>query len=1070
MSWYFMKKINNSNKGFTLVELLLVIVIMGVLLGVGIAAVMNLIDKSKAEKTKSQEQLLVMAAKNYLQENRGLLPKSVGETTTIPIDVLKSNKYITEDIKNDNNETCMINSFVSAHKDSATKYSYKAHLYCGNDAITLSDVVAIPTVTIDFVDSTGKSIKNDSTLLEKVSEAKYIIEFNGGKNGSKNVAIDGYSYSILVKTDDDSSFKEVYSSGTLSASGANTIHIDRNNSISDYIDITGKNTVVIKAMVRNVEGGVSDGVKFLGSAADDARAVYQDKTAPVCGQIIGQAKSGVWITRITAIQEIKVSVTCSDGSGSGCVRNTFTKTWSGNVEKEYDNIQIKDNAGNKKNCSVRVNIDRKFPTITVDAYAKGKSENAITGDSVLNKTTNSSGVGIIQSSEYDRLISGYMTKAYYPYGVIYKINLKDLKLKDWKWEVNKNGINNTGDSNYEEVNSTSDEAKSGNCTNMDECVIYVSFTKNGLRKGMLTVSDHVGNTSTFTIYANIDRNGPNAPKIINSSDNTDAGTWTNASGVTLKLTSTYTPERIEGYYYTYNEDAEVTKRDGTTDNDANTKWVKLGGTGMAEFTTAAWTKEMNKTVYVMVCDTSGNCSTSSDTKIRIDRTKPTGMIIRGYAKNNSEDISSTSGLMQLGNKTWHKGWALVVPSGASDTGSGVVNYFMTVSGASSNVEEPVNRNYRNVNAEGISYVSFQACDAAKNCSDASVFEVRLDRTAPTTPEIVNTSNGEWTTANSVTLTVKNSSDSLSGVDKYYYTYSSSSLENGSNPSNQWVEMNNSKTWSDEINKTVYIRVCDKVGNCNSNANTKVRIDRTSPTISAIKNEDNNSYLPAWTNKSFSLIVQGNDSGSGLDECQYTFNSNATQIGDDSDSQWKINNGEFNSERTEFTMTKFSYERNQNVYIRLCDKVGNCSSKVSAEIKIDKTAPTCGNIEITQNENENGVNGTVSCSDSGGSECKKSQYSFESLKENTNIKIYDNATNERSCPLYITPYDCSTGDWAYQGNTACSGVSGMYFYESASCKNKNEFHPDICTVKCTSNLKSCCVRRLYKECYRRYIPE
>ena len=1086
-----MNKKNRKNSGFTLVELLVVIIIIGVLLGIGIVAVTGLIDRTKKEQVKSQEQLLVMAAKNYLQENRGLLPKSIGETTTIPISVLKSTKYITDDLVNQNNETCMVNSFVTAYKESATKYSYKAHIYCGNDVVEENDIVATPTVSIDFVDASGKSIKNDAGVLAKVAEAKYIINYDGGTYNSEKVAIDGYSYSILVDLTGGSNLQEVYSSGTLNAVGAYTIHIDKDNNLSDYIDITSATTVVIKATVRNVLGGVSEGVEFLGESAEAAMAVYKDRDDPICGRIIGQAGTNDWITRTTTTQERKISVMCSDGSGSGCIRSKFTNTWSGNVEAATSTIQIKDNAGNTRNCPVVVNIDRKFPVIKMDAFAKGRSENSTTGNSVISgvRSTNVNGVAEIRNDEYANLVDGYMVKSKYPYGVIYKVTLTDLALSSWKWEVNENEIDSISDSRYAVVSSNNVEGKTGNCSNQSSCEIYVYLSENGLRKGVLTVNDKHGNQSVFTVYANINRQAPGAPSIINSSNEKSNGAWT-SNDVTLKLSTNLKQSLIDNYYYSFNENADVSNRDGVNDSDANTKWVKLvGGTGQQSFTTAPWRTEMNKTAYIMVCDTSGNCSDSSETDIKIDRTPPTGLVVRGYKKTSSGDVDSPSGLLTINSDVWHNGWVLVVPSGATDVGSGEVDYRFTVTGASQNEVEPVSQNYRNVNREGESIVSYMACDAAENCSSTVDFKVKLDRTAPTMPEVNNSASGEWTKSN-VTLTIKNSADTRSGIGKYYYSYASSPSENGTNPKTAWVELVDgrnktsfSTVWSEEMNETVRIKVCDNVDNCNTDASTFIGIDRTAPTQPTITDTDNNVYAGDWTNQSFSLILNSSDgNGSGLYDCQYTYNSSASQVGDDADTMWKANNGTFNSNRTKFTTTQFVYERDQNAYLRVCDKVGNCSSKATARIRIDKTKPVCGNVEITQDNSENGVIGSVGCSDSG-SLCINNTYSFGPVKEDTNVKIKDNAGNIDYCAMYIASYDCSDGPWGNptlksKNNNTC-GVDGFTdsIYDSGSCLVADNYHTDICSAKCStacdiyssSCSKVCCIRRKKKTCYKRDTP-
>ena len=128
----YMKKIINSSKGFTLVELLAVILIIGILLTISVTAVMHFIDKARNEQLASQEKIVKMAAESYLQDNRSQLPKSVGETTSVSLGTLRTSKYLTEDIKNSDGESCMGESYVTVLKKTQKKYVYTVFLHCGN--------------------------------------------------------------------------------------------------------------------------------------------------------------------------------------------------------------------------------------------------------------------------------------------------------------------------------------------------------------------------------------------------------------------------------------------------------------------------------------------------------------------------------------------------------------------------------------------------------------------------------------------------------------------------------------------------------------------------------------------------------------------------------------------------------------------------------------------------------------------------------------------------------------------------------------------------------------------------
>lgn len=122
----------NKIKGFTLVELLSVIVIVGILSTIGIVAVSKIIEKSKMEQKKQQEKTIIMATKSYFQEHRSELPKVIGGSAVqIKLSKLKSEKFITEDIKDSSKNSCMTDSYVAVTKETTNKYKYEVFLICG---------------------------------------------------------------------------------------------------------------------------------------------------------------------------------------------------------------------------------------------------------------------------------------------------------------------------------------------------------------------------------------------------------------------------------------------------------------------------------------------------------------------------------------------------------------------------------------------------------------------------------------------------------------------------------------------------------------------------------------------------------------------------------------------------------------------------------------------------------------------------------------------------------------------------------------------------------------------------
>jgi type IV pilus assembly protein PilA len=78
-----------NKKGFSLVELLAVVVILGLLSTIGIVTVNTLVDKAKQEKMDSQKNTITLSAQTYMQNNKNLVPKIIGESSIIKISDLK---------------------------------------------------------------------------------------------------------------------------------------------------------------------------------------------------------------------------------------------------------------------------------------------------------------------------------------------------------------------------------------------------------------------------------------------------------------------------------------------------------------------------------------------------------------------------------------------------------------------------------------------------------------------------------------------------------------------------------------------------------------------------------------------------------------------------------------------------------------------------------------------------------------------------------------------------------------------------------------------------------------------
>ena len=133
-----MKRLNQ--KGFSLVELLTTIVILGILMSVAVGGVLIYINKTKSDAFETLEYTSYDGTVNYMMEHNMLLNE--GESMSVTLAELFEGGYIERPTDpNDNGRLCTGTVTVTNNSTSSTigldKYKYVVDLDCGNrDPVT----------------------------------------------------------------------------------------------------------------------------------------------------------------------------------------------------------------------------------------------------------------------------------------------------------------------------------------------------------------------------------------------------------------------------------------------------------------------------------------------------------------------------------------------------------------------------------------------------------------------------------------------------------------------------------------------------------------------------------------------------------------------------------------------------------------------------------------------------------------------------------------------------------------------------------------------------------------------
>ncbi len=178
-----------SKKGFTMVELLATIVILGILAAIVLAVSTNITKDAKKKYCTSQEALVTLSGKDYFADNRSKLPKEIGGTSQVSLKTLVDEAYIKEVVDSQGKACDYDSSYVSVQKQGEQEYNYYTYLKCG--ACESGSEGMGPTIAFS---PNSKSSNQEITVTMTVKDDKKVETY------SYTIYKDGASYKTVSET------------------------------------------------------------------------------------------------------------------------------------------------------------------------------------------------------------------------------------------------------------------------------------------------------------------------------------------------------------------------------------------------------------------------------------------------------------------------------------------------------------------------------------------------------------------------------------------------------------------------------------------------------------------------------------------------------------------------------------------------------------------------------------------------------------------------------------------------------------------------------------------------------
>ena len=790
----FIKKI----KGFTIVELLVALVIMGIVLSLAVMAIDKYIIQGHVTIDSQLEKQLELSAKNYMNDNKSTLV--VDDSLIVWYTTLKSNDYITNDLIDSNNNSCSKSYVVVKKELNKSNYKYVTCITCDNGGY--SNISSKNECTSNFTSSLDCSFtrKDDKKVLgvntSNTEGLSLVCRGNGSVGLSNNASslnsvftIDNGEIVSIDKDSIDKNDKKSSINATINVKTTNsnplTIVFNGDNS-SSKLGFTDKKTnewtnhaaIAITIPVDgdgpdcSLNGPYKSDLKTQVKAVKSGSKVYYSLVCTDDNSIKTNSLSKDNFIVNDSVGDMKISVNSNNKSLTGDIEVSIANNPSSKELKlGLMNDSVLDEFDNG-NDIVYSNINNESSTLVIDDQGPGCSFSGPSSDMNIRYSKTKMNISL-SPTDY----------------VYYRLKCDDENDIENTFSISK--ITNKGFSKVELV-KTYDVTY--NSTHRGYEYIIKAYSSKSEGTGYLSYNvsntvDKVGNTGNNKVITSNSVKMIDYTKIPKCSISTSYASDYRSATLTGYMSDEY---GLSGYSWTndYGEPSKYTSISGTSKSVSN----KISNNGY-------YYLHMKNTN-----DLTGYCLVYISS---IKEAPPEEPVLEA-----SDDISSGS---------WHNANFKLTASGSG----AYATYYYGTSVNSMTYNSPMSVS---TETSGTTYYA-KACliKDRTNCSGVVSYNAMLDKTKPTcslsgtkTGSGSGTYNSGYWTMYDVKVTLK-STDSLSGVSK---TTMKNPLSGNSFSSYFITSVSSNSLGVGTVNATC----TDKAGNSNTDS-FSLKIDKQKPTVS-----------------------------------------------------------------------------------------------------------------------------------------------------------------------------------------------------------------------------------------------